>query len=90
MSLTNQDKKWIQDQDNKIFRQLVSYVDQRLYSIEEKLSIVDTLPTKEEFYALADKLLASNERIHAELSSLSKILARHEEEIYQLKNRPIY
>lgn len=85
MSLTNEDKKWIVEQDNRVFQQLVAYVDHRLYSIEKKLEHMEKLPTKEEFYMMLDKMFNFSKKTEEKLDALIDIVARHEEEINSLK-----
>lgn len=71
MSLTNQDKKWIEDKieesGDKNFKQLVAYVDMRFYSIEKKLEHIEKIPTKEEFYEIADQILSRLNKIDKKL-----------------------
>jgi hypothetical protein len=91
--LNNQDKKWIKeaisegilDAEKRIVPYLTAYVDIKVYPLEQKLSHMDNIPTKEEFYDIADKLLTSNKKVEQELAALSQARTDHENRIHKLE-----
>jgi|688.fasta_scaffold04579_14 hypothetical protein len=89
--LNNQDKKWIIDlvseSEQRATKLLTAYIDHRLYPIEQKLLHMENLPTKEEFYSLADKILTRLDKIEIELISIKSILSNHEDRIYKLEQK---
>lgn len=91
--LNNRDKTWIKEaisteitsSEKRIVKYLTAYVDLKIYPLEQKLSNIDNLPTKEEFYTLADKILTSNRKVEEELAALSQIVRNHENRIHKLE-----